>query len=355
MELRVLNTNFVDQLILEVSSSLIWTERYFGFGDFEIYTPVDIFKVTKSKKDNYLTLKDSDYLMIIESREIKTLNEEGDYLLVKGRSAESILDRRIVWGQTRLYGNFQEAIYHLLCEAFIEPDDNDRLVSNFIFEESTDEAITSLTIDTQVMAENLYTVIQSLCAVRSIGFKITLTPDNKFKFKLYSGVDRSYDQTDNTCVVFSDKFNNLISSDHISNKTNMKTIALVLGPGEGAERTGAVAVAPEGAGTGLNRREMYSDGSSVSEEVDGVIITPEDFLIQLIEVGDASLVENIWYEAFHGKVDPEGTFKYGRDFGLGDIVQLANKYGDEGRARVTEFIRSQDPSGTSVYPTFSTI
>lgn len=355
MEIRILDTNFVEQHILEIFKSIIWTERYFKFGDFEIYTPVDIYTYFLLSEDNYLILKDSEYLMVIESRQIKTLKEEGDYLLVKGRSAESILDRRIVWGQTRLYGNFQDAIEHLLCEAFIEPDDTDRLVSNFIFEASTDPAITALTIDTQVMADNLYTVIQTLCSVRNIGFKITLTTDNKLKFKLYSGLDRSYDQTDNSVVIFSDKFNNLLSSDHTSDKTMMKTVSLVLGPGEGAERTGAVAIAPEGAGTGLNRREMYSDGSSVSEEVDGVIISPEDFLNQLIEIGDADLAENIWYEVFDGNVQPDGNFKYGTDYGLGDIVELANKYGDEGKARVTEFIRSQDQSGISVYPTFEMI
>lgn len=355
MNIEILSTNFTRLHYLDIFKSFIWTERYCESGDFEIYTPIDIHAYLLLAEDNYLRIPGSDAVMIIETRKIKTYKEDGDYLLVSGRSLESILDRRIVWGQSRLYGNFQEAIEHLLCEAFIEPTDTDRTVDNFIFEESDDEAITSLTIDTQVMGDNLYDVIQILCDVRNLGFRITLTEDYKFKFKLYSGVDRSYDQLTNPLVAFSEDFDNIITSDHTSDKSKQKTISLVLGPGEGLERTATTAEAPEGAGTGLDRRELCTDASSISEEVDGITLDPEDYINQLNEAGLADLADHIWYEVFEGQVDAEKTFIFGRDFSLGDIVQLTDKYGRDGQARVMELIRSEDPSGTAVYPTFAMI
>ena len=43
------------------------------------------------------------------------------------------------------------------------------------------------------------------------------------------------------------------------------------------------------------------------------------------------------------------------DFFLGDMVQIVNEYGIEGKARVTEFIRSQSKEGLDSYPTFVTV
>lgn len=38
-----------------------------------------------------------------------------------------------------------------------------------------------------------------------------------------------------------------------------------------------------------------------------------------------------------------------------DMVQIVNEYGIEGKARVTEFIRSQSKEGLDSYPTFVTV
>lgn len=48
-------------------------------------------------------------------------------------------------------------------------------------------------------------------------------------------------------------------------------------------------------------------------------------------------------------------FKYGEDFFNGDVVQIANEYGHETRARILEIVMSEDNEGVSLYPTFKTI
>ena len=44
----------------------------------------------------------------------------------------------------------------------------------------------------------------------------------------------------------------------------------------------------------------------------------------------------------------------GEDFFNGDVVQIANEYGHETKARIVEIVMTEDSDGASVYPTFKT-
>ena len=105
MELIVLNDNFVPIAILDSFESLIWTNRYSEYGEFEIYTKPSEHILRTLMLGNHLQLKGTDRLMIIED---STPND--DNLVITGRSLESILNRRIVWTQTVLTGSFQDGI-----------------------------------------------------------------------------------------------------------------------------------------------------------------------------------------------------------------------------------------------------
>lgn len=59
--------------------------------------------------------------------------------------------------------------------------------------------------------------------------------------------------------------------------------------------------------------------------------------------------------AFEGEVEVTRLFKYGEDFFIGDIVQIANEYGNEGSAYISELVISNSEEGLSIYPTFKTI
>lgn len=137
-----------------------------------------------------------------EKIQITSDTEDGNHVTVTGRSLESILDRRIVWGQKLLSGNLQNGIKTLLNENVISPSDSNRKIPNFIFKESTDPAITKLKLEAQYTGDNLYDVIQKICEEQGIGFKITLNDEKQFVFELYAGSDRSYDQTENPTLYF---------------------------------------------------------------------------------------------------------------------------------------------------------
>lgn len=353
MELLVKDTDLDSVGILDIFESLIWTDRFFSYGDFEIYTPVTNDLINLLREEYFLSLKGSDHTMIIESAEIKTDSENGNKFVVKGRSLESILDRRIIWSQTILTGSFQQAIKKLLDENAISPVASERRITRLIYEDSTDPTIVALQIDAQYMGTNLYQAIQHLCESNGVGFRITLTDDGNFLFKLYSGTDRSYDQMTNPYVVFSPKFDNITNSSYFESNVALKTVSLVAGEGEGFDRKTIEVSWTDAAGSDLLRREMFTDAGDISQIVDGTPLTDEEYYSQLAQRGVEDLSVNVFVQAFDGQVDATRIFVYGRDFFMGDIVQIANEYGYEGKVRVIELIHSESASEISIYPTFS--
>lgn len=351
MELFVLNADFESIAVIDTYESMIWTDRYNAYGDFEIYFAMDESLLEYIKEDYYLWLKDSEHSMIIEDIKIDADTEEGNRLIVTGRSLESILERRIIWGQRIFSGNLQNAIQIMLNENIISPSVADRKIANFIFVPSTDSKITSLTIDNQYTGDNLYTVIKGLCEENNIGFKIVLTDDNQFAFSLYAGADRSYDQTENPYVVFSPNFENIINSNYFSSKAGYRNVTLVAGEGEGASRKTTVV----GSASGLDRRELFTDARDISSDTEDGTLSDAEYITQLRTKGLKNLADHMITTAFEGEVEVTRLFKYGEDFFIGDIVQIANEYGNENSAYISELIISNSDEGLSIYPTFKTI
>ena len=347
----VLNADFESIAVIDTYESMIWTDRYNSYGDFEIFFAMDTQLLQYLKEDYYLWLKDSEHCMIIEDIKINADTEEGNHLIVTGRSLESILERRIIWGQRIFNGNLQNGIQTMLNECIISPSIADRKISNFVFVPSADPKITSLKIDNQYTGDCLYDVVKGLCEENNIGFKIVLTDENNFAFSLYAGVDRSYEQTENPYVVFSPNFENIINSNYYSSRASFRNVTLVAGEGEGAARRTAIV----GSASGLDRRELFTDARDISSDTEDGTLSDAEYMAQLRTKGLKNLADHIVTTAFEGEVEVTRLFKYGEDFFIGDIVQIANEYGNEGSAYISELVISNSEEGLSIYPTFKTI
>lgn len=348
LDLLVLDENYQSIAIFDVFDSLIWVDRYNEYGDFEIFIPVSEEVLSYLQKDYYVYFKESEHLMIIEDIKIVSDIEEGNYLIVTGRSLESILDRRIIWEQTVLTGNFQNGIQSLLNSSIINPTITDRKISNFIFEASTDLAITSLEFDVQInRGLNLYEVIRDLCVERNIGFKVILNDNNQFVFSLYAGEDRSYEQSVNPYVVFSQDFDNLVEANYSESKRLHKNVTLVAGEGDEMDRKSTIV----GVQQGLARREMYSNASEISQSNQGVTMTDAEYVLQLIQRGKVDLSKAIVHKDIDCKIDNTSPmFEYKDDYFMGDLVQINVGYGIETRARVVEMMYSVSHEGVESYP-----
>ena len=360
MQLLVLDKNFKAIDTLDDYESLIWTDRYCGYGDFEIYTLANVSILNTVLVDYYIWSDESEHVMIVESREIETDSENGHHLRITGRSLESILDRRIVWDQTILNGDIEGQLKRLLEKNIINPDNDQRKIPNFVFQWSKNPEIEEITIRRQFTGTTLYDAITDICSTLHLGYKITLNDQDQFVFQLYSGTDRSYKQETLPYVIFSPNFENLLESNYLESKSSWKNVALVAGEGEGHERKKVTTGLPYM--IGLERRELFVDARDIQstysyENDDGEYVEEElpkaEYDEQLKQRGDSYLSDVKEIKTFDGEADPDGTFQYGKDYFIGDICQIENEYELQARVRVVEFVYSESLEGIKMYPTFA--
>ena len=83
---------------IDIYSSFIWTDRYNTNGDFELRVPCTEDNKNLFDQTRYLTIDKSDSIMVLEKRQIKTQVDKSDEYIISGRSADTLLDRRIIMG-----------------------------------------------------------------------------------------------------------------------------------------------------------------------------------------------------------------------------------------------------------------
>lgn len=346
MEFIITNQNFEKIYVLELFESILWVDKFNEPGTFEINAPVTTNNLLYLKPNNCIFSDISEHIMIIEDVSFESNAESGNKIKVVGRSLESILDRRIVWKQTNFHNaTLNDTIATLLNDAIVNPSIVDRKIDNFAsYTASEDSYITGLKVNHQYTGDNLLDVIQSLCEEFSIGFKITLNDSNQFVFSLYTGTNRSYNQSNNSYVIFSPEYENLISSNYTDKMSVMKNIALVGGEGTGTSRKFKTV----GAKKGIDRRETFVNASDIQKES----LSNAKYNALLEKRGLSTLDAINRRVTFDCECDTSRSFVYGRDFFMGDIVQVANEYGIEAPLRVTEFTWSCTTNGIETYPTF---
>ena len=93
------------------------------------------------------------------------------------------------------------------------------------------------TFQKQITGKNLLNSISDICVTFDYGFKLTFDSNNEnLVFNLYKGVDRSFDQSENTHVIFSPDFENLGNTEYTADRTTFYNWVYVAGEGEGTAR-----------------------------------------------------------------------------------------------------------------------
>jgi len=334
MDIYVLDLNYNPIGVIDTFLSCIWTVRYDTYGDFELCLPASKESFQLLPLGAWLQRDDSDRLMRIEKIEAQTDTENGNYLIVSGRSAEAIIASRIVWNQTILIGNAEMCIRQLLDENIISPAIPSRKINNFALSPALSRRDT---VSIQSTGDNLLDVITSICRLFGYGFKVVLE-NKRFVFKLFIGKDDG--------VTFSPEFDNLISSDFLMNMQGHSNVALVAGEGEGTERKTWVV----GTDTGIDRFEMFVDARDISSNSDE--ISQSDYNKLLLQRGKEKLSETKIKISFDANVLPTETYKYKTDYDIGDVCYVENEYGIKAKSRIVEIIECEDATGFSVIPTF---
>lgn len=389
----IMDKNYIIVDILDTFESFYWIERYNKTGDFEIIIPIIEEHLPYIRIGNYISIRESETYMIIENVTLKTDVENGDTLIISGRTLESMLDRRIVWGKLELSAPIQNIISIMIQQnASVSTSDSRRRLP-LIFQPSSDPRVLAPVEQMTLFGDNVYDQVSGLCEAHNIGIKSIPSANGLFVVTLYSGVDRSWSQNANPPVVFSDSYENLLESNYVQTEVGYASNSYVRGDAD--DVTMEVLRKPER--TGLNRREIFidaniqpgeqeikefvldEDGNKIIEEVQKtdeegnplyddagepvmmkqyktetktIKIYDQAYYNSMLAKARIEMAKHSITEAFDSSVDTTRQFFYGEDYNLGDIVQVENRYGFSGRCRITEVMRSRDASGPKLVPTF---
>jgi hypothetical protein len=207
---------------------------------------------------------------------------------------------------------------------------------------TTPEPSTQITITLELTT--VYKAIKDICEAYGLGFRLTRVDDKpEIRFEVYPGNDRTLTQEILPPVVFSHELDNLDNITSLKTVENYKNVAYVF-----AKNGSVVVYAPgvDSTMSGFERRVMYikHDG----EEPAGAALTA-----LLTQKGYDELALNRGLSAFDGEIPQYGSYKYGVDYELGDLVEIRNADGVSSRMRVTEQIFVSDGEGDRAYPTLS--
>lgn len=346
------NNTFTREKDIDTATSIIWVTRYQDIGNFELYiraTPelIDLFK-----NEIFLIRPDSEYGMYVETVQLTTSAEEGDYLTITGRSAGVMLLWRVVTLKSYTANT-------ITAESIIRDIIHTELVQEgTIF--TSDNYIPFLTLETahgwedyvtrQFTGKTVYSIMRDLCEAFDYGFKFVWNGAG-FEIQLYKGTDRSYNQEENSYVIFSPDFDNLTSTEYIKDNSNYYNTAIIAGQGEGYNRFIANVFTDDN--IQFKRRTLWVDARSSSKTQSGGELSDNQYRKQLQNEGINAIAEHKKIETFSGEVFTEGSFKYGVDYFLGDKVAVSNAYGITGNATVTEITEVEDETGYKLIPTLS--
>ena len=237
---------------------------------------------------NYLIV-DNDALIIENVHQYSTGTKELR-LEVSGRGLASILDRRVVGRFTAVTAKtYEEQIYSLLQENFIQPKDSRRKVDCLQLAPQRG-FIEKPAIEYILENRNCLDIIKELCINGNLGFRMQLFPEEElFLFGLYQGRDLTED------VFFSEEYGNVADSEIYEQTIDFRNAAYT--------SVNGILTEIEGGASGLFRREMI-----VSSTEKGGALT---------ELRDRSA-----RSAAECSICLNGEFVYKEDWDIGDTISF---------------------------------
>lgn len=361
MDLIKLNANMQSSKLIENYDSLIWTERYNTIGDFQLMTGnVDEY-MELLPEGTVLSLRESTVPMIVETHEITRPKNSAASLKITGRDFCSVLDRRVAiqsitadlppWTVVAKIPSdiAHYIIYKIVVEGILDAKD--------IFPPSQFQLITPSDylatpgpnrqwgvprgkllsavlgyLQTESKADPTTTPPSPAVVPHGIRAIRPAASGTAIGVQIYVGVDRSAE------ITFDATKDLLDDGKYLFSKVGMATDDYAI-----AKTSAYKVVKGDVSPSGFDRR---------------VILTEDATEVADVLVNKAKRELSLAHETaiFDGSINQDlSTYIYNVHYGLGDVVNLVGDYGLEEKARVTEYIRSEDKTGSKSYPTLTSI
>lgn len=336
MEIRIYDSNMDFQGIIENQRSLLWNRQYNETGNFELHCPITPYNIKLLKRGSLVWKKGSVDAGIIESRHMEE-DADNNKIIVSGRFLTAYMDRRLIRPTFDFSGLAEVAMRTILSNAVAIPH-----VQLGTLQGYTD------TIEFQATYKKLLSTMQKIAKQTQLGFRFR--PDFTAKtitFEVYKGLDRSMGQSDRARVIFSETFRNLNRAVYEENDQVYSNICYVGGKGEGADRV--IVTVGDTSSTGLARREVFVNGSDISDEN----LTDAQYKNKLRQRGREKLAECAYYNSVECEAIPYGNFEYLKDYDLGDIVTIRKSTWDIGEnLRLTGVTEVYENGTQTIQPVF---
>lgn len=390
MDLIKLNAQFRGTDLVEGWDSLIWTERFFSCGDFQMKTPY-----VKNHRDllpvgSYLGLRDTEEVMLVEDHLIETDENNVDWLTVSGRTFEVIGEQRYTFRITTgtgpgsataalKYGsqvdsNRASLVVFLIFDRYSEnaEDVTERIPGVRYIQTDVDyyyDQPPQVDIDYTAPMSDIYSEVYRLLKADGAGLRNKRQPGeieaDNLVIEFYRGADRTVKQTKNEPVIFTTDQGNFQNPKFLESIRNYKNIAYIVSP-IWSRKVYAYGIVP-GSLSGKDLRPLYVDASdytsasgtspsrvlytrarnALAEYNDTVFIEGEISAQSASKRGRTPMrtPPSEWYTGYVAS----GSVRMGQ-YDLGDLVTVIGKYGMSQSMQVTEYVRTEDREGYKEFP-----
>lgn len=308
--------------------SLIWPDKFNGFGTFELWAPITDENSQYFKKGNILWCGGDNAAVVeivkseIDENGTKTYN-------VKGRTLEMLLTTRIIWGTYNAVNkDASTAMYEIVNQNCVNPSNANRKIP---YLKLAEDLKFGGKITYQKTGGEVYDSLSTIASTYDLGFSVLFKPKTKeLIFEVVEGVDRTVEQSTNDPVEFSTELEDLLSSSYYTNDQDVKNVAFVQGEGSGSSRKSVIS--GEADSKGFGRRELYVDArdlqlTSVDENGEEQSLSSAEYTQVLTQRGDDKLSECKTTETFEAQIRVFGDVQYefGVDYKKGDKVTVRDE------------------------------
>lgn len=369
MDIFTLNSNFQRQEIIEETTAAIWTERYSQPGDFQLVTKASPAMQSLLQENTFIETEDSLEVGIIE-----TANVEDGQLTVSGKFLTDFLKNRVVrstrvhetryWELVGTPGWIAGEIVRQMCCAgglvTTSPNPVPGGVRNVISGLSVGSTASGTSVTHAVSFGTVLDAVKAICDTDDVGYRMRLASkgSSDLIFETYKGVDRTSSGQANP-VFFESALDSLVKTKELRSIENYRNACFAYSPSLdpqdyfGSWVVGQAFVDGGNTSTNFNRRAMMIFVEDITtDELGGSISKLTAVLTQRAK--DA-LANNNYVRMLDGEIVPQVMFTYDVDYTLGDIIELRSSSDVVQKARITEYIRTKDVTGSRAYPTLSVI
>ena len=360
MDIHVLDDSFRRVEVVDTYISMVWAERFFEDGDFELEMKPTREMRSLFSTGRWIVIPTSYRVMRVDVVEDKS-SDEGTVLSIRGPSMETILSERIaassmvglstlpVYTKTGFPIDVTKSIFNDFCAT--TPLSSSDAIPHFsaaAFLPTGERPPTHESEKFEFEVDTVHANISMMCQRFNLGYRLVRNETNPLSptvhFDIYAGNNRTTGQTIFPAVIFDQKLENLSDVSELTSVSGHKNVAYVFG-NKGALEVYADGVDPTVAG--FKRRVLIVKADDIT------LNTGAPLTEALTRRGKEELSKFRSVIALDGEISQTSEYKYGVDYHLGDVVEVRGSNGLANHMRVTEQIFVSDENGDRSYPTLT--